>query len=154
MSEENTSAEEPKTERPKWIVPVALLIAAIILFTIVWFVRTTPIDGKIDNMVVFNQTLNNSQVQQLSNVTLLDISADMCKGLDNASRAANITTTRYYMSAQYCVWEVQGYNKEYYVHCENAERKAEILIRPINMTLELVQTRFPECQVLPVVREK
>jgi hypothetical protein len=77
----------------------------------------------------------------------LDVSQELCNALVNASEQANITTTKYYFQNPYCVWQVVNYTQEYAVHCENINQTLNVMIRPYNMTKELIQSRFPECNV-------
>ena len=147
MEDENkseVSEDKPQIEKLSnmRIKPKQMIIALLIVIGILIILMLLPRHSNVCPGSSCSINESNSSVKAKG-----DLSQQLCVALLNASRQANITLTKYYYEAPFCIWEVSDYRQEYLVHCENENNTLNVMIRPYNISMEVIKSRFPECNV-------
>lgn len=119
--------EQLKKQANKKIKLPIFIISSIIILIIVF--------------IILNITNNSSHVK-------VDVSEVLCNIIFDASKEANITTTKYYYKYPYCVWEVDNYIQEYIVKCNNENNTLNIMIHSYNVSTELLESKFIGCNIV------
>jgi hypothetical protein len=153
MEEEVKEIKEepiPQTKKVKnkpWL-PLAILIGIVIIIGGVVVLISPRAGGPVNN------NSNNIVIPPL-NITIanqrIDVSQELCAQLNQAAAEANITSTKYYFQNPHCVWEIADYSQEFVVFCENENNTLNVKLRPRNMTIDVVKSRFPECNVTQTI---